>query len=77
MPEDRAGTTPGDSPAVWLVDANGRVAMTPIGIERFSNGTVILNSGLSPGQIVVGAGSQLLYPGRQVQDAATIPKGSP
>lgn len=70
-------TSTGDSPAVWLVDANGRVAMTPIGIERFSNGTVILNSGVSPGQIVVGAGSQLLYPGRQVQDAATIPKGSP
>lgn len=44
--------------------------MTPIGIERFSNGTVILNSGVSPGQTVVGAGSQLLYPGRMVRDAA-------
>ena len=63
-------TSTGDSPAVWLVGDDHRVSMTPIGIERFSNGTVILNSGVSPGQTVVGAGSQLLYPGRMVRDAA-------
>ncbi len=53
-------------PAVWLVEAGGRVRLTPVQIERFTNGTIILRDGVEPGQVVVGAGSQLLYPGRQV-----------
>jgi RND family efflux transporter MFP subunit len=53
-------------PAVWLVDAENRVQLTPVRIERFTNGTVILADGVQPGQTVVGAGSQMLYPGRQV-----------
>ncbi len=56
--------------AVWLVDESNHVSLAEVQIERFNNGTVILSDGVTPGQIVVGAGSQLLYPGRKVRDAA-------
>lgn len=68
-------TSADDGPAVWLVGADNRVTMTPVMIERFYNGAVILGGGVSPGQTVVGAGSQLLYPGREVGDMAAFPKG--
>ncbi|SFX43152.1 RND family efflux transporter, MFP subunit [Paracoccus pantotrophus] len=57
-------------PAVWLVGDDNRVSLAPVRIERFANGTVILGAGVEPGQTVVGAGSQMLYPGRVVADAA-------
>ncbi|WP_323033896.1 efflux RND transporter periplasmic adaptor subunit [Paracoccus sp. (in: a-proteobacteria)] len=57
-------------PAVWLVGDDNRVSLAPVQIERFTNGTVILSAGLQPGQTVVGAGSQMLYPGRQVMNAS-------
>lgn len=74
---DRALTVPwtalarlGDGPAVWVVDAGDRVTLTPITIANFGDGAVFVTDGLSVGQKVVGAGSQLLYPGRAVQPAA-------
>ena len=59
-------TAAAGGPAVWLVDAGNRVRLAPVRIQRYTNGTVILAEGVEPGQIVVGAGSQMLYPGRQV-----------
>ena len=61
-----------DDHAVWVVDDQGRVALVPVKVERFAEDAVILADGLRAGQIVVGAGSQLLYPGRQVIDASQI-----
>nr|WP_010391783.1 efflux RND transporter periplasmic adaptor subunit [Paracoccus sp. TRP] len=58
------------SPAVWLVGDDNRVSLTPVQIERFANGIIILSGGVEPGQTVVGAGSQILYPGREVADAS-------
>lgn len=63
-------TATGDQSAVWVVDAEGRVNLTPVQVQRFSNRRVILSGGVAVGQIVVGTGSQLLYPGRKVSDAA-------
>lgn len=63
-------TRDGADPAVWLVGEDGRVSLTPVVIERFVDGEVLLTSGVSQGQTVVGAGSQMLYPGRAVTDAA-------
>lgn len=57
-------------PAVWLVGKDNRVALTPVEIARFMSGIVILDGGLLPGQKVVGAGSQMMYPGREVVPAA-------
>ncbi|KGJ03339.1 RND transporter [Paracoccus halophilus] len=62
-------TTVGNSPAVWIVSDDNRVTIAPVTIERFDKEKVILGRGLSPGQIVVGKGSHLLYPGRTVRNA--------
>ncbi|WP_199258757.1 efflux RND transporter periplasmic adaptor subunit [Paracoccus binzhouensis] len=62
-------------PAVWLVDGGNRVSLAPVQIERFTSGMVILRDGVRPGQIVVGAGAQMLYPGRKVTDAAAAAGG--
>lgn len=53
-------------PAVWVVGKDDRAELRPVTIESFENGTVLLESGVAPGDIVVGAGSQRLYPGRAV-----------
>lgn len=63
----------GDRPAVWRVDADNRVSLVPVTIGQFANGVVYLSDGIAAGDIVVGAGSQLLYPGRQVQKAEVLP----
>ncbi|WP_103171814.1 efflux RND transporter periplasmic adaptor subunit [Paracoccus sp. SY] len=63
----------GDHPAVWRVDADNRVSLVPVTIGQFTNGVVYLSDGIAPGDVVVGAGSQLLYPGRQVQKAEVLP----
>ncbi|MDO5613322.1 MAG: efflux RND transporter periplasmic adaptor subunit [Paracoccus sp. (in: a-proteobacteria)] len=59
----------GRGPAVWVVGDDGRVAMRPITIARFLNSAIIVAEGLSAGETVVGAGSQMMYPGRPVIDA--------
>lgn len=59
----------GDGAAVWTVADDGSVALTPITIGYFGDGTIYVSEGLADGQRVVGDGSQLLYPGRRVQAA--------
>ena len=58
-----------------MVDKDDRVFLVRVAIERFSNGKVILREGVAPGQIVVGAGSQLLYPGRKVSAVPDVRTG--
>ncbi len=59
-------TTTKDGPAVWVVGADSTVSLASIEVERFDTGIFVVSAGLSDGQTVVGAGSQLLYPGRRV-----------
>ncbi|HRO16512.1 MAG TPA: efflux RND transporter periplasmic adaptor subunit, partial [Paracoccus sp. (in: a-proteobacteria)] len=56
----------GDEPAVWRVGPEGRAEIVPVGIERYQTGAVVLKSGVKVGDIIVGEGSQMLYPGRAV-----------
>ncbi|WBU56749.1 efflux RND transporter periplasmic adaptor subunit [Paracoccus sediminicola] len=63
----------GDAPAVWRVGEDGIATLTPVEVERFDNGTVLLSAGLAAGDIVVGDGSQLLFPGRRVVAAEVAP----
>ena len=63
----------GDQPAVWRVGADNRVSLVPVTIGHFANDVVYLSGGIQAGDVVVGAGSQLLYPGRQVQKAEVLP----
>lgn len=62
----------GHGSAVWTVDDDNRVALTPVRIAHFGDGTIYVAEGLDEGQRVVGDGSQLLYPGRRVQPAAEV-----
>lgn len=62
-------TRQGHDPAVWLVGQGNEVILTPVEISHFADAGVFLSGGLSEGDTVVGAGSQLLYPGRVVQPA--------
>ncbi|WEF23966.1 efflux RND transporter periplasmic adaptor subunit [Paracoccus sp. S3-43] len=63
----------GGRPAVWRVDADSRVSLVPVTIAQFADGVVYLSDGIAAGDVVVGAGSQLLYPGRQVRQARVLP----
>lgn len=55
-------------PAVWVVDgASSTVALRPVVIERFGPGTITIEDGLAPGDIVVTAGVQALHPGQKVR----------
>lgn len=57
----------GGRPAVWVVDpATWTVSQRPITILRHDTGGIVVDSGLDPGELVVGRGAQLLYPGRPV-----------
>lgn len=63
----------GDKPALWRVGADNRVSLVPVTIGHFANDVVYLLEGIKVGDVVVGAGSQLLYPGRQVWQAEVLP----
>lgn len=59
-----------DGPAVWVVDpGNNTVALRPVTISLYANETVAISDGLEEGEIVVGAGSHLLFDGRTVAAA--------
>jgi RND family efflux transporter MFP subunit len=57
-------------PAVWRVDpATMAVQLTPVTVTSYGADEVLVSAGLSPGDQVVGAGSQMMYPGRVVRAA--------
>ena len=57
-------------PAVWVADpATMKVALKPVTISRYTNDTIQISEGLSKGDLVVGAGSNRLYPGLTVRAA--------
>lgn len=59
-------------PAVWIADPETMaVALVPVTILRFTSAGVILAPGaLADGALVVGQGSERLYPGRVIRDRA-------
>ena len=58
----------GDQPAVWIVDrATGSITLTPVVVREYRHETVILSSGVKPGQWVVTAGVQKLDAGLTVR----------
>ncbi len=63
-----AVTRQGDEPAVWVVDPeSGTVALRSIDVVRFEPVSVVVASGVKPGDIVVTAGVQALHPGQKVR----------
>lgn len=58
----------GGGPAVWVVDpASKAVSLKPIEVAIYEDGAVFVASGLSPGEQVVVAGTQLLSTGQVVE----------
>lgn len=58
----------GGQPAAWTIEPQTRRAsLTPITIEAYESGKVIVRDGLRPGDIVVTAGAQVLRPGQVVE----------
>lgn len=55
-----------DGPALWVVGADGAVALKPVVVERYTSDSVVISSGLSDGEVVVTGGTQLLRPGQVV-----------
>ena len=61
-------TAVNERPAVWVYDpASQTVALRNIELRRFSQASVAVETGLSPGEIVVTAGVQALHPGQKVR----------
>lgn len=58
----------GGKPAVWIVDPQSKaVSLRLVTVARYEAGRVLLKDGLVTGELVVTAGSQLLWPGRIVE----------
>ncbi|RAP41046.1 hypothetical protein BYZ73_12395 [Rhodovulum viride] len=61
-------TATADGPAVWTVDAaDSRVRLAPVEIGAYTDRGIRIAAGLAEGDAVVGAGSQYLFPGREVR----------
>jgi len=61
-------TQSNQQPAVWIVDpSTSTVSLHPIDVLRFDPDAVVVSKGLAPGDVVVTAGVQALYPGQKVR----------
>ena len=66
------------NPAVWVLDPrDNRVALRDVEVIRYELDRVLVGSGLSPGEIVVTAGVQVLRPGQQVRLLGDQPARAP
>ena len=60
----------GAKPAVWLVDAGGKVKLVPVTVGTYTEQGVVIQSGLAGGETVVIAGVHKLQAGQQVKPLA-------
>jgi RND family efflux transporter MFP subunit len=62
-------------PAVWVIDPQSNVvSLKPITVTRYTKDHIAVSSGLQSGEIVVGAGVQMLRPGQKVE---IVPESKP
>lgn len=60
-------TATGGAPAVWIVDpASKTVSLRPVEVQNYESGSVVVASGLEPGDLIVTDGGKLLRPEQQV-----------
>lgn len=59
----------GEEAAVWIINDDNRVSLRPVDVSFYSDHAIYISSGISAGDVIAGAGSQMLYPGRSVQPA--------
>lgn len=66
----------GDKPAVWVVDPKtGKVALQPVQIRRYRDNEVVLDGGLTGGELVVVKGAHKLHAGQQVRPVEALEAG--
>ncbi|MDB5528407.1 MAG: efflux transporter periplasmic adaptor subunit [Devosia sp.] len=54
-------------PSVWVIDPqNDTVSLQPVTVKTYQTGSVVIEAGLQPGQVVVTQGGKLLVPGQTV-----------
>lgn len=63
-------------PAVWLLDDKARARLARVQVLRYEQGQVLIESGLSDGDLVVSKGLQFLHPGQVVGVAERTPQTS-
>ncbi len=62
---------PGTGPQVWIIDRPRNVVSTrKVTVARLDEETAVIAAGLQPGEVVVGAGAQLLHAGETVTPVA-------
>ncbi|MFN4148327.1 MAG: efflux RND transporter periplasmic adaptor subunit [Rhodocyclaceae bacterium] len=59
----------GDTPAVWVIGADGTVSQRPIEVARYTDQGAVVASGLRPGETIVAAGAFKLAAGEKVRVA--------
>jgi len=57
----------GDGPAVWKVDADSRLQLTPVRLVRYESDSALVSGGLSAGDQIVVLGVHKLEAGRKVR----------
>lgn len=57
----------GDGPAVWKVDADGRLSLSPVRLVRYDSDAALLSGGVSAGDQIVVLGVHKLEAGRKVR----------
>lgn len=58
---------PGNGPGVWLIGEQGNVRFSPVRVVKLGQESVVLESGVTPGQQVVALGAHLLHEGDAVR----------
>lgn len=62
----------GTGAAVWIVGPDGRASLRPIQVQLYDTGGLLVETGLEPGEVAIGAGSQMVYPGRRVTPVTQV-----
>jgi len=72
VPSDAVQRGP-DGPFVYTVDADSKVAATPVTVGQIAGGIAVVEHGLAEGQTVVARGQYRLQPGALVMPAPAAP----
>jgi RND family efflux transporter MFP subunit len=57
-----------DKPAVWVVDPQSlQVSLRAVGLQRHASSSIVVSTGVEPGELVVTAGVHALRPGQKVR----------
>jgi RND family efflux transporter MFP subunit len=57
----------GQGPGVWLIGADDTVSFAPVSVARLGQEDALLDSGVTPGQLIVALGAHLLHSGDAVR----------